>query len=110
MCAHVDAVKLRLRGYSNMKVPAERLCFCDPGWTRRDNPTWGFIVLGRGFGHVTKQADRHELGAKLRKLASDCGANAIDKASGTEFRVQFLRIQDDVVNAALRQRIKQREP
>ena len=111
MCAHVDAVKLPLRGYSNTKVPAERLCFCDPGWTRSDNPTWGFIVLGRGFGHVTKQADRHELGAKLRKLASDCGANAIaHKASGTEFRVQFLRIQDDILNAALRQRIKQREP
>ena len=47
--------------------------------------------MGTGFGHITKQANRHELGAKLRKLASNCGANCIAyEISGSEFRVRFL--------------------
>jgi hypothetical protein len=67
-----------------------------------------FVVVGRGFGHVTRQADWRELGAKLRKLASGHGANAIAyERSGTEFRAPFLRIQDDILNAAKRQEIKQ---
>ncbi len=51
------------------------------------------------------QADRRELGAKLRKVASDHGANAIAyEISGTEFRVQFLRIREDIFNAGSRQK------
>jgi hypothetical protein len=55
------------------------------------------------------QADRRELGAKLKKVASDHGANAIAyEISGTEFRVQFVRIRDDIFSAALRQNDKKR--
>ena len=57
----------------------------------------GFVVMGKGFGHITKQANRSELGAKLRRLASDCGANCIAyEISGSEFRVRFLRLRDDI--------------
>ena len=57
----------------------------------------GFVVLGKGFGHITRQTNRHGLGAKLRKLASNCGANCIAyEISGTEFRVRFLRLRDDI--------------
>jgi hypothetical protein len=101
---HVDVVKLNLRGYSNTKVPPEKIVFLRPGMDPRNDPTQNFVVLGRGFGHITKQADRREIGAKLRKVASDHGANAIAyEASGTEFRVHFLRVRDAILNAALRQ-------
>ena len=57
----------------------------------------GIVVMGTGFGHITKQANRHELGAKLSKLASNCGANRIAyEISGSEFRVRFLRLLDDI--------------
>ncbi len=113
---HMDFVKLHLRGYSNTKVPPEKIVFWRPVFDPRtpgidprsldpgNQYTQGFVCLGRGFGHVTKQADWRELGAKLRKVASDHGANAIAyERSGTEFRVQFLRIEDDILNTALRQ-------
>ena len=105
----MDFVKSHLRGYSNTKVHPEKIVFWRPVFdTRsldpRNQSTQGFIVLGRGVGHVTKQPDWRELGAKLRKVASDHGANAIAyERSGTEFRVQFLRVQDDILNTALRQ-------
>ena len=61
------------------------------------SPGEGIVVMGTGFGHITSQANRHELGAKLRKLASNCGANCIAyEISGSEFRVRFLRLRDDI--------------
>jgi hypothetical protein len=67
---------------------------------RQFNPN--YVLLGTGFGHITKQSNRRELGAKLRKLASDHGANVIAyEISGTEFRVRFLRIRDDIFNGPL---------
>jgi hypothetical protein len=51
------------------------------------------------------QADRRELGAKLTKVASDRGANGIAyEILGTEFRVQFLRIRDDIFNTGSHQK------
>src|SRR6267378_5102054 len=106
---NVDFVKLHLRGYSNTKVAPENIVFWRPVLYPRypNQPTQEFaqefVVIGRGFGHITKQTDWRELGAKLRKLASHHGANAIAyEISGTECRVQFLRIQDDILNAAKR--------
>ena len=70
--------RLNLPGYSNTKVAPENIVFllpgADPGNGSR---TRDYVVLGRGLGHVTKQADWRELGAKLRKVASDHMANAI---------------------------------
>jgi hypothetical protein len=104
----VDFVKLHLRGYSSTKVAPENIVFLRPGMDPRNYYSSQFVVVGRGFGHTTKQADWRELGAKLRKLASDHGANAIAyERSGAEFRAQFLRIQDDILNASKRQQIKQ---
>jgi hypothetical protein len=61
------------------------------------SPGEGIVVMGTGFGHITSQANRHELGAKLRKLASSCGANCIAyEILGTEFRVRFLRLRGDI--------------
>jgi hypothetical protein len=101
--------RLNLPGYSKTKVAPEKLVFllpgADPGNGSR---TRDYVVLGRGLGHVTKQADWRELGAKLRKVASDHMANAISyEWSGTEFHVQF-RIRDDILNAGLRQNDKKR--
>jgi len=63
---------------------------------RQFNPN--YVLLGTGFGHVTKQANRREIGDKLRKVASDHGANVIAyEISGTEFRVRFLRVRDDIL-------------
>ena len=98
-CQHVDAVKLNLRGFSNTKVAPEKIAIMeysrpmvDP---RAGSMNW--ILMGTGFGHITSQANRHELGAKLRKLASSCGANCIAyEISGNEFRVRFLRLSDDI--------------
>jgi len=100
--------RLNLPGYSNTKVASEKIVFLRPGADPGNGSrARDYVVLGRGFGHVTKQADWRELGAKLRKVASDHRANAISyERSGTEFRVQFLRIRDDILNAALRQNDK----
>jgi hypothetical protein len=68
-------------------------------------PRRGTLFLGKGFGHITKQANRTELGDKLRKVASDHGANVIAyEISGTEFRVLFVREPDDIFNATSRAR------
>jgi len=99
---HVDAVKLRLSGFSNTKVAPEKIALWpysrpEMNFDGMHSTAEGFVVLGKGFGHITRQANRHELGAKLRKLASNCGANCIAyEISGTEFRVRFLRLRDDI--------------
>ncbi len=109
---NADVVKLHLRGFSNTKVAPEKIAvwrYSRPEFNPNIQSTPEYVILGKGFGHITMQADRRELGAKLRKVASDHGANAIAyEISGTEFRVQFLRICDDIFNAALRQQTKQR--
>jgi len=103
-----DVVKLHLRGFSNTKVAPEKIAvwrYSRPEFNPRIQSTPHYVILGKGFGHVTMQADRRELGAKLRKVASDHGANAIAyEISGTEFRVQFLRIREDIFNAGSRQK------
>ena len=101
-CQHVDAVKLRLSGFSNTKVAPEKIALWpysrpEMNFDGMHSTAEGFVVLGKGFGHITRQANRHELGAKLRKLASNCGANCIAyEISGSEFRVRFLRLRDDI--------------
>ena len=102
--------RLNLPGYSKTKVAPEKIVFLLPGADPGDGSrAREYVVLGRGMGHVTKQADWRELGAKLRKVASDHMANAISyEFSGTEFHVQFLRIRDDILNAGLRQNDKKR--
>ena len=104
---NTDLSKLHLRGLSNTKVAPENIAVWR--YSRPEvnpdihNPE--FVILGKGFGHVTKQSNRAELGAKLRKVASDHGANAIAyEISGTEFRVRFLRVADDTLKAASRVR------
>jgi hypothetical protein len=90
--------------YSKTKVAPENVVFLRPGIDPRDGPNQGFVVLGRGFGHLTKQTDQRALDVKLRKVASEHGANAIAyEISGDQFRVQFLRIQDAILKAASRQ-------
>lgn len=98
-CQHVDAVKLNLRGFSNTKVAPEKIAIWPYSRPEMNFEMHGegFVVMGKGFGHITSQANRHELGAKLRKLASSCGANCIAyEISGNEFRVRFLRLRDDI--------------
>jgi hypothetical protein len=101
-CQHVDRVKLGLPGYSNTKVAPEKIAlwpYCQPeiNFDGMQSTAAGYIVLGRGFGHVSNEANRKELGAKLRKLGSNCGANCLAyEISGTEFRVRFLRLRDDI--------------
>jgi hypothetical protein len=61
---------------------------------------WGFDVLGTGRGHLTANTDWRKLCIQLAKVASDHGANAINYQifnHGTELRVQFLRIRDDLL-------------
>jgi hypothetical protein len=94
-CQHVDAVKLNLRGFSNTKVAPEKITLWpysrpEMNFDGMHSTADGFVVMGSGFGHVTRQANRHELGAKLRKLASNCGANCIAyEISGSEFRIRL---------------------
>src|SRR6266496_3667934 len=101
-CQHVDAVKLNLHGFSNTKVAPEKIALWpysrpEMNFEGMHSLAEGFVVMGKGFGHITKQANRSELGAKLRKLASSCGANCIAyEISGSEFRVRFLRLRDDI--------------
>jgi hypothetical protein len=99
---NVDVVKLHLHGFSNTKVAPEKIAvwqYSRPEFNPNIKSTPEYFILGKGFGHITKQADRRELGAKLRKVASDHGANVIAyEISGTEFRVQFVRVRDDIFN------------
>jgi hypothetical protein len=105
---NADPVKLRLHGFSNTKVAPEKIAvwhYSRPEFNPRTKATPNYIIVGTGFGHVTKQTNRAELGAKLRKVASDHGANVIAyEISGTEFRVQFVRVRDDVFKEGSPQR------
>jgi hypothetical protein len=99
---NVDFKKLNFRGFSNTKVAPEKIALWpysrpEMNFDGMHSTGEGFVVLGKGFGHITSHANRHELGAKLRKLASNCGANCIAyEISGSEFRVRFLRLRDDI--------------
>src|SRR5205814_2881332 len=92
-------------GYSTTKVAPKDIAWLRP----RANPvgrlgevgrTFGFIVLGScKKGNLTASTDLRKLTVKLSKLASDHGAKAISyEMSGTELRVQFLRIKDSILN------------
>jgi len=100
---NVDFKKLRFPGYSNTKVAPEKIVFWRPeSLPRNDRPHYpNYWELGRGFGHITGLVDWREIGARLRRLASDHGANVVAyKISGTEIRVQFFRVTDDLFKAA----------
>jgi len=59
-----------------------------------DGPTGeGLVVMGKGFGHITSQANRHELGARLRKLASSCGANCIGEERVCKLQASTIKFQ-----------------
>jgi hypothetical protein len=94
----VDVVKLRLPGYTNTKVAPENIAWLKPGVNPRPGEiARGFVVLGRGTGHLTARTDLRKVCIKLAKVASDHGANAINYQilnHGTQIRVQFLRIED----------------
>ena len=64
---------------------------------------WGLVVLGKGSGHLTSRTDLPKLCIQLAKVASDHRANAINyQVSGTQIRVQFLRIEDAYFRTARR--------
>jgi hypothetical protein len=91
-------------GYSATKVAPKDIAWLRPGKIRPENSGRGFFVLGRcQKGNLTRSTDLQKLTIKLSKLASDHGANAINyELSGTELRVQFLRIPDPTLDAAKR--------
>jgi hypothetical protein len=99
---NADPVKLHLHGFSNTKVAPDKIAvwqYSRPEFNPEITSTPNYIIIGTGFGHVTKQTNRAELGAKLRKVASDHGAKVIAyEISGTEFRVRFVRVRDDIFN------------
>jgi hypothetical protein len=71
---------------------------------------WGFTVLGRGTDHLTPRTDLPKLCIQLANVASEHGANAINyQISGTQIRVQFLRIEDGYFRTAGRQQSLPRE-
>ena len=87
-------------GYSNTKVAPKDIAWLKPG----DNPYGragrGFVVLGRGIGHLTASTDLRKLCIQLAQVASDHGANAINYqilSRGTRLSVQFLRIEDAIL-------------
>jgi len=86
---NLDPVKLgpHLGGFSNTKVAPEKIVFwrySRPEFNPKIQYDRDYVVLGNGFGHITKQTDWRDFGAKLRKIASDHRANVI----GYEFAVQ----------------------
>ena len=71
---------------------------------------WGFIVLGRGTGRLTPKTDLPKLCIQLANVASEHRANAINyQISGTQIRVQFLRIEDGYFRTGGRQQNLPRE-
>jgi hypothetical protein len=71
---------------------------------------WGFTVLGRGKGDLTSRTDLPKLCIQLANVASEHGANAINyQISGTQIRVQFLRIENGYFRTAGRQQNLPRE-
>jgi len=112
---HLDPVKLRLPGYSNTKVAPEDMAWLKAGADPYIRPgqlgrTEGFVVLGRGSGHVTPSTDYRKLCIALARVASDHGANAINYQvlnHGTQLRVQFLRVEDALLQKPDAGRIRQ---
>jgi hypothetical protein len=110
--------------YSNTKVAPK-----DMVWLAADDPfippnklspglvvwdknyrQWDFIVLGRGTGHLTPKTDLPRLCIQLANVASEHRANAINyQISGTQIRVQFLRIEEGYFRTAGRQKNLPRE-
>jgi hypothetical protein len=104
---NVDFKKLRFPGFSNTKVAPEKIVFWRPEFLpRNDRPHYpNYWELGKGFGHITSVVDWREIGARLRRLASDHGANVVAyQISGTEIRVRFFRVTDDIFKAASSQK------
>jgi hypothetical protein len=99
----------RVQGYSPTKVAPKDIAWLKPGADAGVGPGidassqsggGGYIVLGRGIGHLTASTDRRELTVQLAQVASDHGANAINYQmfnQGTQMRVQFLRIADAIL-------------
>jgi hypothetical protein len=95
---NTDEVQLHLHGYSNTRVAPEKIAIWPYSRPMMDPTAFSanWIVIGTGFGHITKRTNRRELGDKLRKVASDHGANCIAyEISGNEFRVRFVRLRDE---------------
>jgi hypothetical protein len=105
---NVDFKKLRFPGYSNTKVAPEDIVFWRPErLPRSDRPHFqpSFWELGKGFGHIVGTVDWREIASRLRRLASDHGANVIAyQISGTEIRVRFLRATDNIYKGLLGQK------
>lgn len=91
-----------------MKVTPKDMAWLKPGqepwsgWANDPNnqANIGFVVLGRGIGHLTTSTDLRKLTVKLAQAASDHGANAINYQilnHGTQMHVQFLRVEDAIL-------------
>jgi hypothetical protein len=97
-------------GYSTTKVAPSDIAWLQPGMSPVGRPgkvgprTVGFVVLGScSKGNITSSTELRNIMIKMSKLASDHGTNAISyEKSGTEIRLQFLRIQDRILNAVRR--------
>src|SRR5215831_4858109 len=88
--------------FSDKKVAPENIVFWRPDFLpRNDRPHYpNYWELGRGFGHITGVVDWREIGHRLRNPASAHGANVVAyNISGTEIRVQFLRVTDAIFKA-----------
>jgi hypothetical protein len=102
---HVDP---NFGNYSKTKVAPNNIAWLKPGADPYIRPghvdrTTGFVVLGRGVGHLTASTDLPKLCIKLANVASDHGANAINFQildHGTQLRVQFLRVEDAFLQSA----------
>ena len=72
-------------GYSKTKVVPKDIAWLKPGANPYGSAGIGFVVLGRGIGHLTASTDLCTLCIQLAQVASDHGANAI-KLSNIESR------------------------
>jgi hypothetical protein len=63
----------------------------------------GFVVIGYGAGSFTPSTDWNKLLIQMAQVASEHEANAINyQIAGSQFRVQFLRIEDAILQNAKR--------
>jgi hypothetical protein len=86
--------------YSKTKVVPKDIAWLKPGDNPYGSAGIGFVVLGRGIGHLTASTDLRKLCTQLAQVASDHGANAINYQilnRGTRLSVQFLRIEDAIL-------------
>jgi hypothetical protein len=104
----IECTFYRVQGYLGTKVAPKDIAWLKPGDDAYDGPEFdpnnqrseGYVVLGRGIGHLTASTDRRKLTVQLAQVASDHGANAINYQifnHGTQIRVQFLRIADAIL-------------